>query len=160
MSRPLRLAFAGALYHVYARGDRRQAIYCDETDRLVWLSTLDTICARFNFTVHSFCQMTNHYHLLVETGEANLSSGMRQLNGFYSQYFNRRHGLAGHVFQGRYNAVLVQKENYLLELARYIVLNPMRAGLVSTVDEWRWSSYPSTIGEESPPRWLHTGWLL
>jgi len=160
MSRPLRLEFAGALYHVYARGDRRQAIYRDDTDRFVWLSTLDTICTRFHFTVHSFCQMTNHYHLLIETGEANLSSGMRQLNGFYSQYFNRRHGLVGHVFQGRYGAVLVQKENYLLELARYIVLNPLRAGIVSELDEWRWSSYPLTVGGEAPPHWLQSEWLL
>ena len=160
MSRPLRLEFAGALYHVYARGDRRQVIYHDDTDRLVWLTVLERICARFNFTVHSFCQMANHYHLLVETGEANLSAGMRQLNGSYSQYFNRRHGLVGHVFQGRYHAVLVQKEAYLLELSRYIVLNPLRAGMVATLEDWPWSSYAFTVGRDPAPRWLQVEWLL
>jgi hypothetical protein len=104
--------------------------------------------------------MTNHYHLLVETGEANLSAGMRQLNGNYSQYFNRRHDFVGHVFQGRYHAVLVQKETYLLELARYIVLNPLRAGMVATLDEWQWSSYALTVQHQPAPPWLQVDWLL
>jgi REP element-mobilizing transposase RayT/AraC-like DNA-binding protein len=160
MSRPLRLEFAGALYHVTARGDRQQAIYRDDTDRLAWLDLLARICERYKFTVHSFCQMTNHYHLLIETGEANLSHGMRQLNGSYSQYFNRRHDLVGHVFQGRYVAVLVQKENYLLELARYIVLNPLRAGMVTSSEAWPWSSYAYMLQRELPPPWLETRWIL
>lgn len=128
MTRPLRLEFAGALYHVTSRGDHRGSIYFDDTDRLAWLDVLATVCARFNFVVHSYCQMTNHYHLLIETIDGDLARGMRQLNGAYSQHFNRRHGLVGHVFQGRYKAILVQKESYLMELARYVVLNPMRAG--------------------------------
>ena len=118
MTRPLRLEFAGALYHVTSRGDRRGAIYRDDTDRLAWQEVLEHVCERHHFIVHSFCQMSNQYHLLVETIEANLSQGMRQLNGVYTQHFNRRHKLVGHVLQGRYKAILLQKENYLLELAR------------------------------------------
>jgi putative transposase len=160
MSRPLRLEFAGAVYHVTSRGDRLQALYRDDTDRLAWLEMLAKVCSRFNFTVHSFCQMTNHYHLLIETGEANLSTGMRQLNGLYSQYLNRRHHLVGHVFQGRYQAILIQKEHHLLELARYVVLNPVRAYMVTTADDWRWSSYFLMVQPAQPPAWLHTDWIL
>ncbi|SDG81090.1 MULTISPECIES: transposase [unclassified Duganella] len=160
MSRPLRLEFSGALYHVTSRGDRQQAIYRDDTDRHAWLEVLAQACARFNFTVHSFCQMTNHYHLLIETGEANLSDGMRQLNGQYSQYFNRRHQVVGHVFQGRYTSVLVQKENHLRELARYVVLNPVRAQMVTNVEDWPWSSYKLTIQTAQPPTWLEIDWML
>jgi hypothetical protein len=104
--------------------------------------------------------MDNHYHLLVETPDGNLSKGMRQLNGIYTQRFNRQHGRVGHVFQGRYQAVLVQKEAYLLELARYVVLNPVRAGMVRTPDEWSWSSYRATVGLDDVPCWLTTDWLL
>lgn len=142
MTRPLRLEFPGALYHVTSRGDRRGTIYLDDTDRLAWQEVLALVCERYHFVVHSFCQMSNHYHLLVETVEANLSQGMRQLNGVYTQHFNRRHKLVGHVLQGRYKAILVQKENYLLELARYIVLNPVRAHMVASPDDCYWSSHP------------------
>lgn len=160
MTRPLRLEFAGALYHVTARGDRKSAIFFDDTDRLAWLSMLGTVCERFHFVVHSYCQMNNHYHLMVETIEGGLASGMRQLNGAYSQYFNRRHDLVGHVFQGRYKAILVQKESYLLELSRYIVLNPMRAGIATSLADWRWSSHPHFMRTEGKPVWLETDWLL
>ena len=135
-------------------------IYLDDTDRAVWLQTLADVCAKSNYVVHAFCQMTNHYHLLLETIDGNLSDGMRQLNGVYSQYFNRRHDLVGHVFQGRYNAILVQKESYLLELARYIVLNPVRAKLVTDAASWPWSSYILTLGTASPPAWLDTSFTL
>lgn len=160
MTRPLRLEFPGALYHVTSRGDRQAPIYLDDTDRLVWLQTLADVCLHFDFTVHSFCQMSNHYHLLLETNIGGLSAGMRQLNGIYSQYFNRRHALVGHVFQGRYKAILVQKESYLLELARYIVLNPVRAGMVQQPATWPWSSYVLTVGTTPPPAWMNTQWLL
>lgn len=116
MTRPLRLEFSGALYHVTSRGDRREDIFLSDDDRNDWLEVLGTVCARFNWVVHAFCQMTNHYHLLVETVDGNLSGGMRQLNGLYTQRFNRRHDLVGHLLQGRYKAILVQKEAYLLEL--------------------------------------------
>lgn len=104
--------------------------------------------------------MGNHYHIVLETAEGNLSAGMRQLNGVYTQKVNRRHGLFGHVFQGRYKAILVQKDAYLMELSRYVVLNPVRAGMVKDVCEWPWSSYPFMIGEQKAPDWLETDWLL
>lgn len=160
MARPLRLEFAGALYHVTSRGDHRGQIYRDDTDRAFWMQVLAEVCARFQFVVHSFCQMGNHYHLLLETEHANLSDGMRQLNGIYSQYFNRRHDMVGHVFQGRYKAILVQKESYLLELARYIVLNPVRANIVALPEDWSWSSYRLMIGTAPPPSWLSAQWIL
>lgn len=160
MTRPLRLEFPGALYHVTARGDRHEAIYKDEFDRLAWLDVLGSVCERCNFVIHSFCQMGNHYHLLLETVEGNLARGMRMLNGSYTQYFNRRHKLVGHLFQGRYKAILVQKETYLLELSRYIVLNPLRANLVKTLDEWEWSSYHYAAGRKPAPPWLDASMLL
>jgi len=160
MTRPLRIEFPGALYHVTSRGDRKVDIYLDDTDRAVWLQTLADVCAKSNYLVHAFCQMTNHYHLLLETVDGDLSEGMRQLNGVYSQYFNRRHDLVGHVFQGRYKAILIQKESYLLELARYIVLNPVRARLVADAADWPWSSYTLTLGAAAPPQWLDTSFTL
>ena len=160
MTRPLRLEFPNALYHVTARGDNRSTIFLDHEDRQRWLDILGLVCARFNFIVHAYCQMGNHYHLMIETIEGNLSQGMRQLNAIYSQFFNRKHRHVGHVFQGRYKAILVQKETYLLELARYVVLNPVRAALVDHPQAWRWGSYQYMIGEREPPVWLNIEWLL
>lgn len=136
MARPLRIEYAGALYHVTSRGDRREAIYRDDDDRLIWLDVFSQVCSRFLWRCHAWCLMDNHYHIVIETAEGNLSQGMRQLNGVYTQQHNRRHGLSGHVFQGRFKAILVQKEAYLLELARYVVLNPVRAGMVNDVVDW------------------------
>jgi len=104
--------------------------------------------------------MDNHYHIVIETIEGNLSQGMRQLNGVYTQQSNRKHGLFGHLFQGRYKAILVEKEAYLLELSRYVVLNPVRAGMVKNIDDWQWSSYPAMMGDVVVPEWLETDWLL
>lgn len=160
MARPLRIEFAGALYHITSRGDRREDIYFDELDRKRWLEILGEACERFNWTVHAYCQMTNHYHLLVETFDGNLSRGMRHLNGQYTQSVNRRYGLVGHLFQGRYKAILVQQEEYLLELSRYVVLNPVRAGMVKRPEQWRWSSYPAHTGALKSPVWLDNDWLL
>ena len=160
MTRPLRLEFAGAICHVTARGDRQEEIYLDDTDRVGYLELLGEVCGRFNWTLHAYCLMTNHYHLIVETPDANLSIGMRQLNGVYTQRFNRRHRRVGHVFQGRYHAVLVQKETYLLELTRYVVLNPVRAGMVAEPGHWPWSSYGAMLGLVPTPTWLETDWLL
>lgn len=160
MSRPLRIELAGGLYHVTSRGDRREDIYgCDE-DRAVWLRILGQVCECFNWRCHGFCQMTNHYHLVVETVEANLAQGMRQLNGVYTQHVNRVHQRVGHVFQGRYKAVMVEKESHLLELARYVVLNPVRAGMVSEAEQWPWSSYGAFVGLASAPPWLDVDWTL
>jgi putative transposase len=160
MTRPLRLEFAGALYHVTSRGDHREAIYRDDVDRRAWLNILARVCKRFNFVIHSFCQMTNHFHVLVRTADGNLSQGMRQLNGLYTQHFNRRHRLVGHLFQGRYKAILVQTEGYLLELTRYVVLNPLRAKIVQSLEEWPWSSHQYVIGDREAPEWLDAEWLL
>lgn len=160
MTRPLRIEFPGALYHVTSRGDRRRAIFFQDEDRRKWLEILELVCKRFNVVVHAYCQMGNHFHLMPETLEGNLTQAMRQLNSIYAQYFNRRYGLVGHVFQGRYKAILVQRESYLLELARYIVLNPVRGGQVAKVDDWPWSSYPSTVGDCECPSWQCNQWLL
>jgi REP element-mobilizing transposase RayT len=160
MSRPIRIQFAGAMYHVTARGDHKRGIYADDNDHMVWDHMLGTTCDRFNFVVHAYCQMGNHFHLLVETVEPNLSSGMRHLNATYSAYFNRRHKLVGHVFQGRFKAILCQRETYLLELSRYIVLNPVRAKFVERPEQWWWSSHRALIGLSEPPDWLDTSLVL
>lgn len=160
MARPLRLEFAGALYHVTSRGDRREDIYLDDGDRESWLMALSEVCDRHNWLVHAYCLMSNHYHLIVETPEGNLSKGMRHLNGVYTQRFNRRHGVVGHLFQGRYKAILVQKEAYLLELTRYVVLNPVRAGMVEDASDWPWSSYSAMVSLSTTPDWLECDWLL
>jgi putative transposase len=137
MARPLRLEFPHALYHVTSRGDRREDIYLLDSDRQAWMAVLAQVCQRFGWIVHAYCLMSNHYHVLVETPQANLSQGMRQLNGVYTQHFNRAHGKVGHVFQGRFKAIVVDKEGYLLELARYIVLNPVRAGMLNDAKDWK-----------------------
>lgn len=160
MARPLRIELAGGLYHVTSRGDRREDIYFDDADRVEWLRIVGDVCKRFNWVCHAWCQMTNHYHIVVETPESNLSQGMRQLNGVYTQWINRTHERVGHVFQGRYKAILVEKDSYLLELARYVVLNPVRAGMVRDAGKWAWSSYRYMIGQEFAPAWLQTDWLL
>ncbi len=160
MARPLRLEYAGALYHVTSRGDRREDIFFDDDDRELWLALFARVCSRFNWRCHAWCLMDNHYHIVIETIEGNLSQGMRQLNGVYTQQSNRKHGLFGHLFQGRYKAILVEKESYLLELSRYVVLNPVRAGMVKNIDDWQWSSYPAMMGDALAPQWLETDWLL
>ena len=160
MARPLRIEFAGALYHVTSRGDGREDIYLNDSDREMWLEVFSEVCRRFNWICHAYCLMSNHYHLLVETPESNLSLGMRQLNGVYTQRFNREHRRVGHVFQGRFKAILVDKDSYLLELARYIVLNPVRARMVHSADQWKWSSYRATAGVEIVRPWLKVDWLL
>ena len=160
MSRPLRLEFAGALYHITSRGNRQGDIYETDADRIAFISLLGDVCGAYNWVCHAYCLMSNHYHLLIETPEANLSRGMRQLNGVYTQLYNRSHSRVGHIFQGRYKAIHVEKEAYLLELARYIVLNPVRACMVRTAQEWPWSSYRATLGKAYSPDWLSTEWLL
>ena len=160
MARPLRLELSGGIYHVTSRGDGRDDIYLSDADRIGWLEVFGEVCQRFNWVCHAWCQMTNHYHLLIETPEANLARGMRQLNGVYTQRFNRVHGRVGHVFQGRYKAILVERDSYLLELARYVVLNPLRAKMVKRLEAWPWSSYIATCAQAESPPWLQTDWLL
>ncbi|MDP1698847.1 MAG: transposase [Xanthomonadaceae bacterium] len=151
MSRPLRIEFDGAVYHVMARGNAREPIFFDDQDRRAFLDGLWQSAERFDWWVWAYCLMDNHYHLLIETRSGKLSRGMRELNGVYTQRFNRRHHRVGHLLQGRFQAVLVDKDSYLLELLRYIVLNPMRAGMVSNAGAWPWSSYQSVMGKGAAP---------
>jgi len=161
MTRPLRIEFSGALYHLTARGNGRAAIFLDDSDRHLYLSVLGDVVERYNWICHAYCLMGNHYHLLIETPDANLCAGMRQLNGIYTQRFNRRHGRVGHVFQGRFKSILVEKDSYLLEVCRYIVLNPVRAGIVKHPEDYPWSSFRFTAGcGAHAPAFLSTDWVL
>lgn len=160
MARPLRIEFDGALYHITSRGDRREAIFEDDEDRETFLRVLAEVAKRYNWVCHAYCLMPNHYHLVVETVEGNLSKGMQQLNGVYTQGSNRRHGRIGHLFQGRFKGILVDKDRYLLELSRYVALNPVRAGLVESPEQWPWSSYGAMLGLAPAPRWLAVDSLL
>ncbi len=159
MARPLRPFFPGGTYHVTARGNDRQTIFADDADCSSFLIVLASVVARYRVGCHAYCLMSNHYHLLLQTPEGNLSTAMRQLNGVYTQRFNRRHERSGHVFQGRYGAQLVDGQTYLQEVCRYIVLNPVRAGLVAHPRQWAWSSYRATAGEATAPGFLTVDWL-
>jgi putative transposase len=160
MTRPLRVAFAGAVYHLTTRGNAREAIFIDDADRRTFLRVLAGVIDRYGWLCHAWCLMGNHYHLLVETPDPNLSLGMRQLNGVYTRRFNARAHRVGHLFQGRFRSVVVERETHLLELCRYIVLNPVRAKMVATPSEYRWSSYRPTVGLDRTPSWLTTDWVL
>lgn len=154
MSRPLRIEFPGAVYHVTARGDRREPIYRDDGDRLAQLAVMAAALDRFDAQLLSYCLMGNHYHLVLHTRQANLSRLMRHINGVYTQDFNRRHGLVGHLLQGRFKAILVDRDSYLLALCRYVERNPVAAKLVTAAGDWRWSSYRAHAGLEPAPPWL------
>lgn len=160
MSRPLRIEYPGAVYHVTGRGNERKRIYREDSDRCSFLQILHEVNERYNVLCHSYCLMDNHYHLLLETPDGNLSIGMRHLNGVYTQRFNKRHERRGHLFQGRYKALLIQKDSHLLEVCRYVVLNPLRAGIVSCPGDWKWSSYRATAGLEKPHPCLMEDWIL
>lgn len=160
MARPLRVQFEGAIYHVTCRGNARNDVFLDAKDRTMFLGMLGKTIERYNWLCHAYCLMDNHYHLLVETPDANISKGMHYLNCVYTIYFNRNHDRVGHVLQGRYKSILVERDSHLLELTRYIVLNPVRAGFVKRPEEWPWSSYRATAGIEGAPPFLHTSWLL
>jgi putative transposase len=160
VARPLRLEYEGGLYHVTARGNAGELIFRTKADYERFLSAAGQTVSRYSWTCHAYCLMGNHYHLLVETPRANLAAGMRHLNGIYAQAFNRAHGRIGHVFQGRYRAVVVEKERHLLALSRYIALNPVRAGLCGKPSEWLWSSYASTCGLCPAVSFLTSEWLL
>jgi REP element-mobilizing transposase RayT len=160
MARPLRLEYEGAVYHVTSRGNAREKIFLVDPDRELFLEVLADTVARFGWVCYAYCLMTNHYHLLIETPEPNLSRGMRHLNGVYTQAFNRRHLRVGHVLQGRFKSIVVEKESHLLELARYVVLNPVRAKIVRSARDWPWSSYRATAGLGVAPPFLEVDWIL
>ena len=156
MARPLRLEFPGATYHVTSRGDRREPIYRDDADRSAQLQIIAAALARFDARVLAYCLMGNHYHLVLHTRQANLSRLMRQINGVYTQAFNRRHGLVGHLFQGRFKAIVVDRDAYLMSLCPYVERNPVTAGWVTAPGEWTWSSYRAHVGLAEVPPWLDT----
>jgi REP element-mobilizing transposase RayT/DNA-directed RNA polymerase specialized sigma24 family protein len=164
MARPLRIEFPGAVYHVTSRGDRREPIFVDDADRVCLLDVLAQALSRFDAQMLAYCLMDNHYHFVLHTRQANLSLLMRQINGVYTQAFNRRHHKVGHLFQGRFKAILVDRDAYLLEVCRYVELNPVRAGMKRKPQTWPWSSYRAHVGLEATPEWLDTdglhGYLL
>ena len=160
MARPLRIEYPGALYQITSRGNAGQKIFRSDKDRSVFLQLLGTVIERFHWLCHAWCFMDNHYHLVIETPEGNLSRGMRQLNGIYTQKYNGKYHKTGHIFQGRFKAILVDKDSYLLELCRYVALNPVRAHMIEKPEDFRWSSYRSTAGFDKAPPFLVVDWLL
>jgi putative transposase len=160
MARPLRIQAAGLTYHITARGVRRSSIYLDDRDRRRFLAMLADVVQRYALRCHAYCQMTNHYHLAVTTTDANVSRAVQQLNGDYAQWWNWRHKRNGHLFQARFYGQIVQGEAYLLNVCRYIVLNPVRAHMVDSPEQWRWSSYRATVGLTRLPSFLDCDRLL
>ena len=160
MPRPPRELKPGGIYHVTARGNRKQRIFLADDDRRFFLTLLDRIAARLRWICHAYCLMENHYHLLVETPGADLSTGLQLLNGRYAQTFNARYSLTGHLFQGRFHSVVVRTDEHLFELTRYLALNPVRAGLCARPEQWPWSSYRAVIGATPEPPFLKVDRLL
>jgi REP element-mobilizing transposase RayT len=160
MARPLRLEYENAIWHLTARGNEQRDIFRDDIDRERFLLLLSQTVIRFGWRLFAWVLMSNHYHLVLQTPQPNLSRGMHWLNGRYAQWFNRRHDRRGHLFQGRFDGRVVEKESYLLTVARYVVLNPVRAGLVAHPADWRWSSYRQTAGIDIPEAWLAASDLL
>jgi REP element-mobilizing transposase RayT len=160
MARPLRIELAGGVYHITSRGNARQKIFLDGTDYRNFFSLLGDVAGGCGWQCYAYCLMPNHYHLVLTTPAGNLSKGMRHLNGVYAQRFHNRHASVGHLFQGRFKSILVDRDSYLLQVCRYVVLNPVRAGLVKECAGWRWSSYLATIGNGPKPSFLASEWLL
>lgn len=160
MTRPLRIEYPGAWYHVMNRGRHRERVYHDEIDYATYLEVLSQCCERFNLEVHAYSLMPNHYHLLVRTPEGNLSRVMRHLDGVYTQKYNRRHKLDGSLFRGRYKAILVEEDVYLKQLVRYIHQNPWKAGLEEAVGQHEWTSHRYYIKKRNRPEWLERKFIL
>jgi REP element-mobilizing transposase RayT len=160
MSRQLRLEHEGAIWHVTSRGNERRAIFRDRNDRSTFIEFLGKTVIDARWRLHAYVLMDNHYHLLIETPERTLSRGAKQLNETWAQHFNWRHDRVGHLFQGRFKGILVEREAHLLELVRYIVLNPVRCGAVAYAADYQWSNYRATAGLEPVPAWLEVDWTL
>jgi REP element-mobilizing transposase RayT len=156
MGRTLRIQLPGGLYHVFARGNARAAIFDDDADYATNLGMLTKTIKRFDWLCHSFCLMPNHFHLLLETPEPNLAAGMHVLNLSYARYFNWRYRRVGHLFQGPYKSIAIRDDDHFLEVTRYLALNPVRAGLVTDPADWRWTSFRATAGTEAVPEFLQT----
>ena len=160
MTRPLRIQFPGAFYHVTARGNERKNIFRNNGDRKQFLTYLKSAYERYGAVIHVFCLMNNHYHIFLETPRANLSQIMLHINGAYTNYFNIRHKRRGHLFQGRYKAIVVDTDSYAGELSRYIHLNPVRAGLTDVPEKYNWSSYRFYLVRKNKPEWIRTDYIL
>jgi putative transposase len=156
----LRIEYAGAFYHVLNRGQRREPIVQDGQDGERFVSDLSKLAQPYGVRIHGYCLMTNHYHLILETPHANLSQAVQWLNAAYAPYYNRRHPLCGHLFQGRFKAILLDSGPYLEVVSRYIHLNPVRAGLVAEARRYPWSSCRYFVGAEKAPDWLQTQQIL
>lgn len=154
MSRPQRIEFENAYYHVMNRGSGHRDIFDDANDREQFLITVTEAHKRFGIEIHAYCLMSNHYHLLIKTPEGNLGRAMRHINGVFTQRFNRANATDGPLFRGRYKAILVDSDAYLLHLSKYIHLNPLAAGVVNDLEQYPWSSYSAYIDKVSPPSWL------
>lgn len=160
MARPLRIAFPGAFYHVTSRGNEQKDVFKNQRDREKFLEYLASATERYGAVIHAYCLLSNHYHLLLETPAGNLSQIMRHINGAYTTYFNVKRKRFGHLFQGRFKAILIEADEYATGLSRYIHLNPVRAGMAERPEDYRWSSYRSYIGQTAAPEWLKTGMVL
>jgi len=160
MARPLRIEYPGAHYHVTSRGNERKDVFKSQKDREQFLSYLESAVSRYDAVIHAYCLMTNHYHLLLETPSGNLSKIMQHINGAYTSYFNVKRNRSGHLFQGRYKAIIIEADEYARELSRYIHLNPVRANIVAKPEEYQWSSYLDYIGSRKCPVWLQTSFIL
>lgn len=154
MARPLRLEFAGALYHVTSRGNERRNIFRTDGDRKAFLGFLGQAATRFGWSITAWVLMTNHFHLVVQTAQPNLSRGMHWLNSRYAGWFNRVKKRSGHLFEGRFKSPLIEKETHFAEVLRYVVLNPVRAHMVERPEDYKWSSYRQTAGYEAAEDWL------
>ena len=160
MSRPLRIQYPGAFYHVTSRGNEKKDIFIDRADRKKFIYFLDLAVKRYKTVIHVYCLLNNHYHLLIETPEGNLSSILHYINTSYTSYFNKRRERVGHLFQGRFKSFLVDKDSYALELSRYVHLNPVRAGMVKKPEDFEWSSFRDYVDEMKHSPWLHTDFIL
>jgi REP element-mobilizing transposase RayT len=160
MVRPLRIEYPGAVYHVINRGNAGLAIFKSKRDREQFLEYLAKMAERFGVRIYCYCLMSNHYHLLIETPEANLSQAMQWLNASYAMYFNVKRSRRGHLFQGRFKSILVEADAYLKQLSRYIHLNPIRVNMVDRLVDYPWSSYPAFVGQEELPNWLEADRVL
>lgn len=160
MARPLRIEYPGAYYHVTSRGNEQKDVFKSQKDREKFLSYLESATKRYDALIHAYCLMGNHYHLLLETPAGNLAEIMRHINGAYTTYFNVKRKRSGHLFQGRYKAILVEADEYATELSRYIHLNPVNAHIIARPEDYQWSSYRCYIGQSLPPAWLKMDFVL
>ena len=160
MARRPRLQFPGAVYHVMSRGNRKSAIFTTDDDRRRFMNVLGEVAQTYHVRVYAVCLMGTHYHVVLDTPRGNLSAMMRQLNGVYAQDRNRCHALTGHTFEARFHSIVVERERYLRGVARYVVLNPVKAQLCADAASWPWTTYRATAGLEASPAWLYTNWIV